>query len=44
MIDEMKYDERDRIGENDEDRLTNDIDSLKLGTLSSQKNIKNIDK
>ena len=44
MIDEKKYDERDQIGENDEYILTNDIDSLKLGTLISQKNIKNIDK
>ena len=31
MIDEKESDERDQIGENDEDRLTDDIEVLKLG-------------
>ena len=38
------YDERCQIGENGEDRLTDDIEVLKLVKLSSKKNIDNIGK
>ena len=44
MIDDKEYDERDQIGENDEDRLNDDIEVLKLGKLSSKRYIDNIDK
>ena len=44
MIDDKKSDERYQIGENHEDRLTDDIRKLKLGILSSQKSLENIDK
>ena len=44
MIDNKETGERDHIGENDEERLTDDIDLLKMGKLISQKNIDNIDK
>ena len=44
MIDDKKSDERYQIGENHEDRLTDDIRKLKLGKLSSQKSLENIDK
>ena len=44
MIDYKEYDERDQTGENDEDRFTDDIYFLKMGTLSAHKNIENIDK
>ena len=44
MSDDKESDERDQIGENDEDRLTDGIKILKMGKLSSQKNINNIDK
>ena len=32
-----KYDKRDYIDKNNEERVTNDIDVLKLGKLGSQK-------
>ena len=44
MSDGKEYDERDQIGENDEDRLTDNIAFLKLLKLSFQNNIDNIDK
>ena len=44
MIDGKESDKRDQIGESDEDRLTDDIEFLKQGNLSSQKNIDDIDK
>ena len=44
MIDDKKSDERYQIGKNHEDRLTDDIRKLKLGKLSSQKSLENIDK
>ena len=40
-----KYsDERYQIGVNDEERVTDDIEVIKLGKLSSQKNIDIIEK
>ena len=44
MIDDKESDERYHIGENDEDIFTENIEVLKLGKLSSQKNIDNIEK
>ena len=44
VSDEKDYDERYIIGENDEESVTDDIEVLKLGKLSLQKNIHNIDK
>ena len=44
MSDDKEYDERYQIGENDEDSLTDETEVLKLGKLSSQKNIYNIEK
>ena len=39
MIEDNKYDEGNHIGKNDEDRWTDDIEVLKLGTLSSKTDI-----
>ena len=44
MGDDRDSDERYPIGKNDEERLTDDIEVLKLGKYSSQKNIDNIEK
>ena len=44
MIDDKESDEIDQMVENDESRLTDDMEILKLGKLSSQKNIENIGK
>ena len=44
MNDEKDSDERDQMVENDEDRLTDDIDVLELEKLFLQKNIDNIEK
>ena len=44
MIDDKKYDERDQIGENDEERVTDDIEVLKLVKFSSKIYIYNVDK
>ena len=43
MSDDNDSYERYQIGENNEDILTNDIEVLKLGKLSLQKNIDNIE-
>ena len=37
-------DERYQTGKNDEERVTDDIEFLKLGKLSSKKNIENTEK
>ena len=44
MIGENVYDEKNKIGENDEDRSNDDIEVLKLGTLCFKREIYNIDK
>ena len=44
MSDDKEYDERYQIGKNDQDSLTDKTEVLKLGKLSSQKNIYNIEK
>ena len=44
MIGGKGYDERDHIGENGEDILTDDIEVLGLVKFSSQNNIDNIEK
>ena len=44
MSDDKESDGIDQIGENDEDRLTGDIEFLKLGKLGSQENIDNVEK
>ena len=44
MIDDKESDERNQIDENYEDRLTDNIEVLKLGTLSSKRDIYNIEK
>ena len=44
MRDNKDSDERHNIGKNDEERVTDGIEVLKLGKLSSQKNIYNIEK
>ena len=36
--------ERNQKSENDENRLTDDVEVLKLGTLSSKRNMYNIEK
>ena len=44
IIDDRESDERDQIGENDAERLTDDIEVFKLVKLSSKKYIYNVDK
>ena len=44
MSDDKKYDERDEINKNYEEKVTEDIEVLKLGKLSLQKNKDNIEK
>ena len=44
MIDDKKSDERYQISKDDKEKITEDIEVLKLGKLSSQKNIDNIEK
>ena len=44
MSDDKESDERYQISRNDEEKVTEDIEVLKLGKLSSQKNIDNIEK
>ena len=44
MIDDKESDERDQIGVNDEERLNEDIEFLKLGKLSSNIYIDNVDR
>ena len=44
MSDDKESDERDQISKNYEEKLTEDIEFLKLGKLSSQKNMDNIEK
>ena len=44
MSNGKESDEIDHIIENDEDRLSDDIEILKQGKLSSQKHIENISK
>ena len=44
MSDDKKPDERDQIRKNDEEKKTENIEVLKLGKLSSQKNLGNIEK
>ena len=43
MSNEKKYDERDLISKNYEEKITEDIEAFKLGKLISQKNIDNIE-
>ena len=44
VIDDKDSDERDQISKNDEEKVTEDIEVLKLGKLSSQKNVDNLEK
>ena len=44
IIDDKGSDERYQISENDKNRLTEDMEFLKVVTLISQKNIENVDK
>ena len=44
MIDDKDSDERDQIGEKDEDKLTDEIEVLEPGKSSSQKYIDNVKK
>ena len=44
MSDDKESDEREHISKNDEEKVTEDIEVLKLGKLSLQKNIDNIEK
>ena len=44
MSDEKESEERYHISKNDEEQLSDDIEFLKLGTLSSQKDIDNDEK
>ena len=44
MRDGKESDERDQISKNYEERVTDDIEVLKLGKLSSKKNDDNIEK
>ena len=44
MSDDKESDERYQIDQNDEERVTNDIEVFKLVKLSSKKNDDNIDK
>ena len=44
MSDNKNYDERDQISKKEEEKVTDIIEVLKLGKLSSQKNIDNVEK
>ena len=44
MSDDKESDKRDQISKIDEEKVTGDIEVLKLGKLSLQKNIDNIEK
>ena len=44
MRDDKDSDERYQIDKNDEERVTNDIEVLKLGKFGSQKNTDNVEK
>ena len=44
MSDDKESDERDWISKNDEETVIDVIEVLKLGKLSSQKNIDNVEK
>ena len=44
MSDDKESDERYQIGKNYEEKVTEDIELLKLRKLNSQKNIDNIEK
>ena len=44
MIDDQEYGERDQIGENEEERLNEDIKVLKLEKNSSKRYIDNVNK
>ena len=44
MINKKEYDKINHKGENDENRSTDDIELLKLGTLISKRYIYNIEK
>ena len=44
MSDDMESDKRDQTSKMDEEKVTEDIEVLKLGKLSSQKIIDNIEK
>ena len=44
MSDGKEYDKRNQISTIDEETVTEDIEVLKIGKLSSQKNIDNIKK
>ena len=41
---DKETDERDQTSKNDDEKMTEDIEVLKLGKLSSQKNIDSIEK
>ena len=44
VSDDKESDEREHISKDDEEKVTEDIEVLKLGKLSSQKNMDNIEK
>ena len=44
MSDDKESDKRDQISKIDKEKVTEDIEVLKLGKLSSQKYIENIEK
>ena len=44
MSDDKESDERYQMSKNDEEKVTDVIEVLKLKTLSSQKNIDNVEK
>ena len=44
MSDDKEYDKIDQMSKNYEERVTEDIEVLKLGKLSLQKSIDNIEK
>ena len=44
MNDNKKCDKIDQVGKNDKEKVTEDIEVLKLGKLSLQKNMDNIEK
>ena len=44
MSDDKDSDERDQISKNDEVKMSNVIEDLKLGKLSSHKNLDNVEK
>ena len=44
MSDDREYNEKDQISKNYKERVTDDIEVLKLGKLSSKKNVNNIEK